>query len=71
MLAIPGITADEMTNFEKQYEKLVKDSNGTVISFEKWGKCRLAYPVKNNEYGVYYLTRFEMQNPQTFFNEIK
>ena len=71
MLAIPGITADEMTNFEKQYEKLVKDSNGTVISFEKWGKCRLAYPVKNNEYGVYYLTRFEMQNPQTFFKEIK
>ncbi len=71
MLAIPGITEDEMTNFEKQYEKLVKDSKGNVISFEKWGKCRLAYPVKNNEYGVYYLTRFEMENPQTFFKEIK
>lgn len=71
MLAIPGITEDEMTNFEKQYEKLVKESKGNVISFEKWGKCRLAYPIKKNDYGVYYLTRFEMENPQAFFKEIK
>lgn len=71
MLTIPGITEDEMTSFEKHYEKLVKEGKGTVISFEKWGKCRLAYPIKNNEYGVYYLTRFEMDNPQTFFKEIK
>ncbi len=71
MLAIPGITEDEMANFEKNYEKLVKENNGNVISFEKWGKCRLAYPVKNHDYGIYYLTRFEMDKPQVFFKEIK
>ena len=71
MLTIPGITEDEISNFEKQYEKLVKDSKGSIISFEKWGKCRLAYAVNKHEYGVYYLTRFEMDQPQEFFKEFK
>ena len=71
LLTIPGITEDEMATFEKHYEKLVKESKGSVISFEKWGKCRLAYPVNKHDYGIYFLTRFEMEAPQVFFKEMK
>ena len=71
MLANPAITQDEASAVQKSIESLVKQSKGEVISFEKWGKCRLAYPVRKHDYGVYYLTRFEMPNDPQFFKEVK
>ncbi|MEX0940179.1 MAG: 30S ribosomal protein S6 [Candidatus Babeliales bacterium] len=59
ILSIPEITADETSALENEFERLVKKSGGSITSFERWGKYRLAYPVQNNEYGVYFLTRFE------------
>lgn len=63
MLAVPEITSDEANAFEKQLDKTVSDAKGSVISYERWGKYRLAYPVKGNDYGVYYLMRFEVEDP--------
>lgn len=63
MLTVPEITADEAKSIEQQFDRLISDKKGSIVSFEKWGKFRLAYPVKNNEYGVYFLARFE--TPQT------
>ena len=60
MLAIPEITKDEMSSLESQVEQAIKKLKGSVISFERWGKYRLAYPVRKNEYGVYFLMRFEV-----------
>jgi small subunit ribosomal protein S6 len=59
-LAVPEITADETKTVESQLEKVVQDLQGTIISYERWGKYRLAYPVRKNEYGVYFLMRFEI-----------
>ena len=36
-----------------------------MISYDRWGKYRLAYPVKNNEYGVYFLGRFEVERTKS------
>lgn len=63
ILAVPEITSDEATAFEKQLDKTVSDAKGSVISYERWGKYRLAYPVQGNDYGVYYLMRFEVEDP--------
>lgn len=59
MLAIPEITKDEAAALEKNIEKIVKDSKGNLISFERWGKYRLSYPIRHHDYGVYFLARFE------------
>ncbi len=64
MLTVPEITADEAKSIEQQFDRLVADKKGSIISFEKWGKFRLAYPVKKNEYGVYFLARFESAQPE-------
>ena len=61
MLTVPEITADEAKSIEQQFDRLVADKKGSIVSFEKWGKYRLAYPVKKNEYGIYFLARFEAQ----------
>jgi small subunit ribosomal protein S6 len=59
LLTVPEITADEQSALETQFEKTLKDRQATLVSFERWGKFRLAYPVNKNDYGVYYLARFE------------
>ena len=64
MLAIPEITKDEMSSLENQVGTVIKKSKGSVISFERWGKYRLAYPVRKNDYGVYFLTRYEVEDTQ-------
>ena len=58
-LTIPEITTDESSTIERQLEKVLKDNQATLISFERWGKFKLAYPVRKNEYGVYFLVRYE------------
>jgi small subunit ribosomal protein S6 len=72
ILAVPEITADEASSLEGQLETLIKKAQGTILSFERWGKYRLAFPVWNNDYGVYYLIRFETDATQngTIVNDI-
>ena len=60
LLTVPEITGDEMKNLETQLDKAVKAGTGSTISFERWGKYRLAYDVNKNDYGVFFLTRFEL-----------
>ena len=58
-LAVPEVTKDEAATLEQAVDKMVKAAKGSLISFERWGKYRLCYPVRNNDYGVYFLTRYE------------
>lgn len=73
ILSPTQITDDEVSMLENYFEKLASEGKGKVISFDKWGKYRLAYPVKNNDYGIYILVRYEL--PQEIvtktFNELK
>lgn len=71
ILTVPEITQDEAKDLEKQVESLVKEHKGTITSFDRWGKYRLAYPVRKNEYGVYFLARFETPESANLNNEIR
>ncbi len=71
ILAIPEITQDESKKLESMLEQVIRDGKGSVISFERWGKYRLAYPVRHNEYGVYYLVRFEADSIGTLLEDIR
>ena len=59
-LTIPEITGDESESIKSYFLKAVRAAEGEMLSFERWGKYRLAYPVKKNDYGVYFLARFEV-----------
>ena len=60
ILSRPEITEDELSLIERQIDKLVTTANGSVSTFEKWGKYRLCFPVNKNEYGVYILVRYNL-----------
>jgi small subunit ribosomal protein S6 len=72
MLTIPEITEDEIKNIDSQLQGILRSAKGTLASFERWGKYRLCYPVKKNEYGVYFLIRFELPDEvKNTLDEIK
>jgi small subunit ribosomal protein S6 len=74
LLVIPEITKDESTALENQTEQLIKKAQGSVISFDRWGKYKLAYQVRKNDYGIYYLLRFEIKDglaAQTLIESIR
>ena len=71
MLTVPEITQDETKNLETELDRIVQSAKGSTLSFEKWGKYRLAYPVRNNDYGVYFLMRFEMPQGATALDDMR
>jgi small subunit ribosomal protein S6 len=71
MLAVPQITEDEGKRINAELETFIKVDGGSVISFERWGKYRLAYPIAKNDYGVYFLIRFELPELSKAIDEIK
>jgi ribosomal protein S6 len=60
MLAKTELTNEEYSMLEKSIEKLVATAKGSFSGFDKWGKIRLAYPVKKSDYGIYILARYEI-----------
>lgn len=59
VLTVPEITQDETKQLETELDRLISKAKGAVLSFERWGKFKLTYPVRGNTYGVYFLARFE------------
>lgn len=64
ILTVPEITNDEASSLESQVNQAIKKAQGSILSFERWGKYLLAYPVRKNDYGIYYLVRFEVDRAQ-------
>lgn len=71
MLTIPEITGDEIKNLETQLDKVVKAGTGSTISFERWGKYRLAYEINKSDYGVFFLARFELPTGTKTLEDMK
>jgi len=63
-LTVPEITKDESEAIKSHFVKVIRAHKGTLISFDRWGKYRLAYPVNKNDYGVYFLTRFDVEKEE-------
>jgi small subunit ribosomal protein S6 len=61
-LAVPELTNDEFSMLETSVSKSLAEVKSNVISFERWGKYKLSYPVRKNEYGIYGLLRFEVES---------
>lgn len=71
LLTVPEVTQDETTNIERQIEKVIQNNKGTLQSFERWGKYKLVYPIGGNDYGVYFLARFDTSDAQKLLEELK
>jgi len=71
ILTVPEVTKDEESTLEFQVEKLINNAKGSIISFDRWGKYRLSYPVRKNDYGVYFLIRFDIEDKKSFVKDFQ
>ncbi len=53
-------TNDDISTIERQIDDICSKSEGSMISFDRWGKYQLCFPVRKHSYGVYLLVRFEV-----------
>lgn len=72
ILSVPEITNDETKQLEKQIDTILQKNKSAKVSFDRWGKYKLAQPVNKNNYGVYFLTRFEVaqENMESLLAEL-
>lgn len=53
-------TEEKIQLLEKSISDFLGKVEGKVESFEKWGKYKLAYPINNQNYGIYVLSRYSL-----------
>ena len=54
----PSLEEAAATAVVDKFKSLV-EANGTNVEVEDWGKRRLAYPIEDQNEGIYTLVRFE------------
>ncbi len=55
----PDLEVD-LSKAEEKITKLFTDNGGSVTSTDNWGKRKLAYTIKKQEYGIYVFYTVEM-----------
>ncbi|MCD5384121.1 30S ribosomal protein S6 [candidate division WOR-3 bacterium] len=60
----PTLEEDIIEKELKKIEAMVQEHKGEVGSIDRWGKKKLAYPIKKSETGYYVLLNLELE-PET------
>ncbi len=55
----PDLEVD-LTKAEERVKKIITDNGGKIVSEDNWGKRKLAYAIKGNEYAVYVFYTVEL-----------
>lgn len=58
----PEVTEDEREKENLVIQKYIRQQNGKPLKIEKWGEKRLAYKMKGQATGYYYLLTLEADN---------
>lgn len=62
LFIIPNkFTEDEAKKVSSKIETMIVDAGGKISFSEFWGKKKLAYKIKHNEYGYYGLFEFDLE----------
>ena len=54
----PGLGEDAVNAIVENTRKIIEDDQGTVISLNRWGMKKLAYPIKKEKQGLYYFYEY-------------
>ena len=57
----PEVGDESLDSVIDNVSRFITESGGAVADVERWGKKKLAYPIKNSVEGSYVLTRFQLK----------
>ncbi|MDR1165518.1 MAG: 30S ribosomal protein S6 [Deltaproteobacteria bacterium] len=69
ILVSPNLTSEEYSSFKKKVEQILSDGRAQILRSEDQGRKTLAYPVKKELHGNYYL--FDYQSTPEVSAELK
>jgi small subunit ribosomal protein S6 len=65
MVILDGsLDEDKYKSAIEQVEKLIKSKGGTVTALDEWGKRKLAYPIKKQDFGYYLVWRLTAEKAE-------
>ncbi len=56
----PGLPPEEQKTVFSKIEEPITKQGGTIETAQEWGRRPLAYPIRKQREGVYYLIRFQL-----------
>ncbi len=56
----PEIADDKLDTVIENVTKIITEKGGSVAQMERWGKRKLAYPIKHSLEGNYVLAKFKL-----------
>lgn len=62
VLLSPNLTDEAVEEKISAFEKQVADGGGEVLNVDRWGKKRLAYPIKRQRHGFYYVITYRAES---------
>ncbi len=57
----PEVVDEALDSVIENISRFIIENGGTISNIERWGKRRLAYPIKHFLEGDYVLTRFKLR----------
>ena len=54
----PSLSEDEINNVVENTNQIIQSESGSIISNDKWGMKKLAYPIKKELQGYYVFCDF-------------
>jgi len=60
----PDLANEKLDAVVENIKKLISSKGGVVADIQKWGKRRLAYPVKHFGEGIYFLLKLQAKASQ-------
>lgn len=55
----PDLTEEKLESAIENVKKFITGKSGAITDLQKWGKRRLAYPIKHTAEGIYILVKFQ------------
>jgi small subunit ribosomal protein S6 len=56
----PDLEVD-LSKAEEKVSKIITDNSGKIVNTDNWGKRKLAYSIKGNEYAIYVIYTAELE----------
>ena len=60
LIVHPELDGDELDGVVNNVEELIKRNDGKVTKVDPWGLRKLAYPIKKQQEGRYFLMEFDL-----------
>jgi len=61
IIVAPDIDETAMAEVVEKVKSWITEAGGSIESFEEWGRQKLAYLVRNNKEGQYYLFNLKLE----------